>query len=114
MDADSQRTPSKLLSPSSGPTADRVPQPVSFGFQNHTDSPLKDAQLRWEHPDLTIIQDKPLRYVVYENDPDEWESMERDWEELDDEVILRVPLGLEDPSLFVPAYNPVTKGKVLD
>ena len=71
LDADSQRTPSKLLSPSSEPAVDRVPQPVSFGFQNHTDSPLKDAQLRWEHPDLTIIQDKPLRYVVYENDPDD-------------------------------------------
>ena len=113
LDADSELAPSKPLSQSSEPATNRVPQPVSFSFQNLTDHPLKDAQLRWEHPDVTIIQDKPLRYVVYENDPDEWESMERDWEELDEEVMLRVPLGLEDPSLFVPAYNPVTKGKVL-
>lgn len=106
-------------SAASGSAAQSSPDAVSQEDSNDAEV-VKEAEETeeapadyvWQEPDTTLIQDKPLRYVTRDGYREEWEAMEADWEETEYEVKLKVPLGLDDPAFYIPAYNFPTKGKV--
>jgi cytochrome c peroxidase len=92
--------------------ADEKPAPLPSGYAWM--APTADGRKRME-PAV------PLRFVHRGTDPAGWDRLEQFWTLVEKpatplgparrEVLIKVPLGLDDPTPHIPPFNPPTAGK---